>query len=114
MNPIAFAFPMAAITAMLFLLWSDFARRGRTNRWWVMFIRMALFLAVTGVLVSNRLRFPGVFERSGTDALVGIAVVIGIGGGAYYLLRGVRMKRGDNVPAAAEEEPLPSIWKSEE
>ena len=109
MNPIAVTFPIAAIVAMLFLLWRDFVRPG-ASRWWVLIIRTGLFLGVTGTLLFNRVRYARLFEEANTDFLVGLAVIIGVSGAGYYLFRGFRALRPAPPRSDIDEEPLPSIF----
>ncbi len=112
MNPIAITFPLAAIVAMLFLLWRDFVRP-RASRWWVLVIRAFLFLGVTGTLLVNRVRYARLFEEANTDFLVGFAVIIGVSGAGYYLFRGFRVLRPAQK-SDIEEEPLPLIFGERE
>lgn len=102
MNPIGITFPLAAITAMLYLVWSD-ATRGRTKSRLVLVIRMTIFLGVIGALVWNRIQYPGYFQDSLPSFLFALAIAVALLGGAYYLRRVIgREKR--------QEEPLPRIF----
>ena len=73
---------IAALTVMLWILWSDSFRR-RPNPI-VYGIRVALFLVVAGVLTANLFRVPHVFTP-GSRAVTIVAVVVGVGGAIYFL-----------------------------
>jgi tellurite resistance protein TehA-like permease len=83
MSPAGMA--IAAITVMLWLLWSDSLRAKRPAP--VLYaIRIALFLITSGVLILNLVRYPHVF--AGTARLLAIgAAVIGIAGAVYFSRR---------------------------
>ena len=58
MNPAAMA--IAAITVMLWILWSDTIRARRPTP--ILYaLRIALFLIVSGILILNLVRYPDVF-----------------------------------------------------
>ena len=79
---------IAAITVMLWILWSDTLRQRRPSPL-LYTIRIALYLVMCGILVLNAFRYPHLFGR-GDRALVAVAVVIGIIGAAYFGRRLVR------------------------
>jgi hypothetical protein len=79
---------IAAITVMLWLIWSDSAR-ARRGPSALYAVRVALFAIVAGILVLNRVRYPFYFSGAATTLVV-IAVAIGIGGAVYFARRLVR------------------------
>ena len=72
---------IAALTVMLWILWSDSFRRRPHQIVYV--IRIALFLIVAGVMIVNMVRYPA-FYSGGARAVTVLAVVVGIGGAAYF------------------------------
>ena len=75
---------IAALTVMLWILWSDSIRAKRSSQ--VLYaMRIALFLIVASILVLNRVRYPYLFSTSAT-ILVGVAVLVGLFG-AYWFAR---------------------------
>ena len=79
---------IAALTLMLWILWRDTLRSIRPTP--ILYtVRIALYLIMAGVLVLNRVRYPGQFSTSAT-ALVVFAASVGIIGAAYFARRLVR------------------------
>jgi hypothetical protein len=79
---------MAALTVMLWLIWSDTVRAGRTPA--ILYaVRVALFVIVAGILVLNRIRYPFLFSPTAT-VLVVINAMVGAGGATYFARRLVR------------------------
>ncbi|HUP46393.1 MAG TPA: hypothetical protein VM779_12870 [Thermoanaerobaculia bacterium] len=76
---------LAAITVMLWLLWSD-SIRGRKPTPVLYAIRIALFIIMAGVLLVNLIRYPDVFAGT-ARALAIAAVVVGIIGAGYFAKR---------------------------
>ncbi len=86
MTPAAMA--IAAITVMLWILWSDTLRARRPTP--VLYVlRIALYLVVSGIMIVNVVRFPRFFGGS-TRVLAITAAVVGIVGAAYFGRRLVR------------------------
>ncbi|MBK5259218.1 MAG: hypothetical protein JJE51_06470 [Thermoanaerobaculia bacterium] len=86
MSPAGYA--IAAITVMLWIMWSDTLRARRPSP--ILYtIRIALFLVVSGLLVHNLVRYPHIFAGAG-KAFAILAVVVGILGAAYFARRLVR------------------------
>lgn len=86
MSPGAMA--LMAMTVMLWIIWSDTLRARRPTP--ILYaVRIALFLIVTGLLVLNLFRYPHVFAGS-ARVLTVVAVLIGVGGAAYFTRRLVR------------------------
>ncbi len=79
---------IAAITVMLWILWSD-TLRARRPAPLLYAIRVALYLVVSGVMVLNMVRYPRLFAGS-TRALAIAGVVIGVIGAVYFGRRLVR------------------------
>jgi hypothetical protein len=78
---------IAAITVMLWILWSDTLRGRRTPVLYA--VRVALYLIVSGVLVVNMVRYPRLFDGT-TRVLTIVAAAIGLLGAAYFGRRLVR------------------------
>ena len=78
---------IAAMTVMLWILWSDsFRRRPHAV---VYAVRVALFLIVAGVLIANMVRVPEVYT-TGSRIVTILSVLVGIGGAAYFVRKLVR------------------------
>jgi len=75
---------IAALTIMLWILWSDSIRSSRSAGP-LYALRIALYLIVSAILVLNRLRYPDQFSPSAT-VLVVLAVLVGLFG-AYWFAR---------------------------
>ena len=79
---------IAAITVMLWLVWSDTVRAKRPSQ--ILYaVRIALFLIVSGIFVLNMIRYPHYFDGAARPLAI-IAAVIGLGGAAYFGRRLVR------------------------
>ena len=79
---------IAALTVMLWILWSDTLRAKRPAP--ILYaIRIALYLIMAGVLVLNRVRYPYLFS-TGASVLVGVTAAVGILGALYFGRRMVR------------------------
>ena len=79
---------IAALTVMLWILWSDTIRKRRSAQV-VYAIRVALYLIVTALLIVNRVRYPRLFSTSAT-VLIGITAFVGLFGAFYFGRRLVR------------------------
>lgn len=86
MSPAGMA--IAAITVMLWILWSD-TLRARRPQPILYVIRIALYLVVSGVLVVNIVRYPRLFA-GGARTMAITAVVIGVIGAGYFARRLVK------------------------
>jgi hypothetical protein len=79
---------IAALTVMLWILWSDTIRTRRPTP--ILYaVRIALYLIMTGVLVLNRVRYPYLFSTTAT-VLVVLASCVGVTGAAYFARRLVK------------------------
>jgi len=79
---------IAAITVMLWILWSDTLRAKKPSP--ILYaMRVALYLIVAGVLILNLYRYPWLFLGA-TKVLTIVAAVIGILGAGYFAMRLVR------------------------
>lgn len=79
---------IAALTVMLWILWSDTVRKRRSSQ--VLYaVRIALYLIVTALLVMNRIRYPYFFSTSAT-VLIFITAFVGVFGAFYFARRLVR------------------------
>ncbi|HVS32147.1 MAG TPA: hypothetical protein VMS98_11905 [Thermoanaerobaculia bacterium] len=79
---------IAAITVMLWILWSD-TLRARKPSPLLYAVRIALYLIISGILILNMVRYPVLFGGS-TRILVILAVAIGLLGAGYFGRRLVR------------------------
>jgi hypothetical protein len=77
--------PLAALTVMLWILWSD-TLRVRKPTPVLHAMRIALFLIVSGVLILNLVRYPHVFGGSARFIAIAAAVV-GLVGAGYFARR---------------------------
>ncbi len=76
---------IAAITVMLWIMWSDTIRAKRPSQ--ILYtVRIALFLVVSGILAMNLVRHP-TFFAGGARGLVITAVVVGLFGAGYFARR---------------------------
>lgn len=82
---------IAAITLMLWILWSDTLRARKPSP--ILYaLRVAVYLIVAGLLILNMFRYPWLFLGA-TKVLTVVAAVIGILGAGYFAFRLVR--KGD-------------------
>jgi len=79
---------IAALTVMLWILWSDSLRARRPTPL-LYAIRVLLFLTMAALLVVNRYRFPWLFTTTST-VLVVVAAFVGLFGAFYFGRRLVR------------------------
>jgi hypothetical protein len=80
MNPGAMA--IAAMTVMLWIMWSDTIRRRRPAP--ILYVvRIALFLVVTGILALNLVRYPHIYS-AGARVFSVLAVIVGLVGAGYF------------------------------
>jgi phosphoglycerol transferase MdoB-like AlkP superfamily enzyme len=84
--PVGFA--IAALTVMLWILWSDSVRPRRASQA-LYALRVALYLVVSGILILNRVRYPQYFSGGATVA-VAMAVLVGFLGAFWFARRLVR------------------------
>jgi putative effector of murein hydrolase len=84
--PVGFA--IAALTVMLWILWSDSIRQRRASQ--VLYaVRVGLYLVVSGILILNRIRYPQYFSGGATVAVM-LAVLVGLFGAFWFGRRLVR------------------------
>lgn len=83
LSPAAMA--LAALTVMLWILWSD-TLRGRRPTPILYAMRIALYLIMSGILILNLVRYPHVFNGT-TRALVIVTVLVGLLGAGYFTRR---------------------------
>ena len=80
MTPAAMA--LLALTAMLWILWSDTLRRRRPTA--ILYaIRIALYIIMSAILVLNMFRYPEMYGR-GDRTLVVAAAIVGLIGAGYF------------------------------
>ena len=79
---------LAAITVMLWIIWSDTIRTKRSTpilyAW-----RIALYLIVAAIFVMNIFRYPSQFNSS-SRVLAVVAAMVGLLGAGYFTRRLVR------------------------
>lgn len=80
MSPLGMA--LAAITVMLWILWSDTLRRQRVHPIHAT-IRVALYLVMSGILILNLVRYSHLYNASARVFTV-LAALIGLVGAAYF------------------------------
>jgi hypothetical protein len=73
---------IAALTVMLWILWSD-SIRARRSAAPLYALRVALYLIVSGILILNRVRYPYLFSTTATVFVV-IAVLVGLFGAFWF------------------------------
>ena len=79
-NPVGMA--LAAMTVMLWILWSDSLRSRRPTA--ILYaVRIALYLIVSGILVLNLVRHPAQFNAS-ARVIVVLTVLVGVLGAGYF------------------------------
>ena len=76
---------IAALTVMLWILWSDSIRTRRSAAP-LYALRVALYLIVSGILILNRVRYPYLFSTTATVFVV-IAVMVGLFGAFWFARR---------------------------
>lgn len=84
--PVGFA--IAALTVMLWIIWSDSLRARRPTPI-IYALRIALYLIASGILILNMFRYPEQFNTTARGVSIAAAVV-GVGGAAYFARRLVR------------------------
>ena len=76
---------LAAMTVMLWILWSDTIRARRPSP--ILYaMRVALYLIVSGILILNMVRYPAIYSSGGRAMTVATAAV-GIFGAGYFARR---------------------------
>jgi O-antigen/teichoic acid export membrane protein len=73
---------MAAITVMLWILWSD-SIRARGGSRVIYLVRIVAYLAMAAVLVYNAIHHPALFGAGGRTLVVA-AVIVAIFGAIYF------------------------------
>ena len=78
----------AAITVMLWIIWSDTIRKRRGSA--ILYaVRIALYIIVSAIFILNAVRYPQLFDTT-ARVLAGITAAIGLFGAAYFARRLVR------------------------
>ncbi|HEX7152014.1 MAG TPA: hypothetical protein VF618_11040 [Thermoanaerobaculia bacterium] len=73
---------IAAMTVMLWIMWSDTIRAKRPQP--ILYaLRIALFLVVSGILTLNLFRYPNIYS-TGTRVLTVVTVAVGVAGAVYF------------------------------
>jgi hypothetical protein len=73
---------IAAMTVMLWIIWSDILRTRRPMPL-LYALRIALFLIVSGIMVLNLIRYPNYFA-GGAKVFAVLAVLVGLVGAAHF------------------------------
>ncbi len=79
---------IAAITVMLWIIWSDSIRLGRSHPA-IYFMRVALYLATAATLIANVVRHPVTFSFGAKAAAV-VAALVGLGGAIHFFRKAVQ------------------------
>ena len=83
-----YAMALAAITVMLWIIWSDTIRKGRSSP--VLYaVRIALYVIVSALFVMNAIRYPQRFDTT-ARVLAGLTAAVGLFGAGYFARRLVR------------------------
>ena len=77
--------PLACLTVMLWILWSDSVRPRRPKKI-IYLLRAFLYLVVSVVLIYDLVRYPRIFSRGGAVMAI-LAAVVGIGGAFYFFAK---------------------------
>lgn len=76
---------LAALTVMLWILWSDTIRARRPTP--ILYaMRIALYTIVSGILILNLVRYPAMFA-GGARWIAVAAVLVGLIGAGYFARR---------------------------
>ena len=79
---------LAAITVMLWIIWSDTVRQRRSSP--ILYtVRIALYVIVSGIFIMNMIRYPRFFDTTARVLCVFTALV-GLAGALYFTRRLVR------------------------
>lgn len=85
------AMPLAALTVMLWLLWSDSIRK-RTSSFLVYALRAGLYLSATTVLLFNLISRPIAFMFGGRTIAI-VAVMVGLLGALVFARKAMMARR---------------------
>lgn len=79
---------LAAITVMLWIIWSDTIRKQRSSP--VLYaVRIALYVIVSAIFIMNMIRYPRLFDVT-SRVLAVITAIVGLAGAWYFTRRLVR------------------------
>jgi len=79
---------LAAITIMLWIIWSDTVRKRRSSA--ILYaVRIALYVIVSAIFILNAVRYPRLFDMT-ARVLVGLTAAVGLFGAGYFTRRLVR------------------------
>jgi hypothetical protein len=79
---------IAAITVMLWILWSDTIRARKPSP--ILYaMRIALYLIVAGIFILNTVRYPAMFAGMARWLAI-VAALVGVAGAFYFGKRLVR------------------------
>lgn len=77
--------PIAALTVMLWMLWSEMARRRKSPRP-IYALRASLYLIATVVLLFNLARYPAAFHPTARLFVI-LAAMVGLAGAVFFARR---------------------------
>ena len=77
-----FGMALAALTVMLWILWSDSIRPHRPHQI-VYVVRIALYLIASGILILNMVRHAELYDTA-ARVLVVVTALVGVGGAAFF------------------------------
>ena len=81
---------IAALTVMLWILWSDSVRSRKPTP--ILYaVRILLYLTMAALLISNRIRYPRMFSTS-ASVLVVVTALVGVFGAVYFGRRIIRRR----------------------
>lgn len=80
---------LAALTVMLWIIWSDSIRAGRSHPT-IYFVRVALYVITAGVLAVDVIRHPITFS-AGEKGLAVFTAVVGIAGAVHFFRKATAM-----------------------
>lgn len=83
--------PVAALTVMLWLLWSDSIRK-RASSSLVYALRAGLYLSATAVLLFNLISRPVAFAYGGRTIAI-VAIVVGVLGAVVFARKAMMARR---------------------
>jgi hypothetical protein len=79
---------LAAITVMLWIIWSDTIRQKRSSP--ILYaVRIALYIIISAILILNMVRYPRLFDTT-ARVLAVFAALLGLVGAGYFTRRLVR------------------------
>jgi hypothetical protein len=94
LNPITL--PLAAMTLMLWIIWSDSVRPRRPSRV-VYGFRIIMFATVVGLMIYNTIVYPRMYG-GGIRVLIALATIVAVAGIVYFVQKLRTRPRNDFTP----------------